>query len=216
MKSIQQLIGQRFGRLVVLEHAGKDKKRNVLWKCKCDCGKETIVRGSGLLCATTKSCGCLVSENGREKIKLAAQANRTHGMSRTPTWVSWSMMMQRCFNPKRRQFKDWGGRGIRPCKFIAESPANLIAIVGERPEGLSIDRINNNGGYTCGQCEECKSNGWPMNLQWSDSLQQNKNKRSVLLITKDGLTMTRREWMQHLGVTYGWVRSNLKQYEHPN
>lgn len=215
MKSTQQLIGQRFGRAVVLEYAGKDKRRNVLWLCKCDCGKEFVTRGSNLLDGSTASCGCLANDIHKKQALKMGQANVTHGLSRTPTWVSWSMLMQRCFNPKRKDYKDWGGRGIKPCLYIAESPANVIALIGERPEGMTIDKIDNDGGYTCGKCPECVANGWPMNIQWLTLKDQQHKKRNLVWITKDGLTMLRHEWAKHLGKSIAWVRKYMKQYEQP-
>lgn len=211
MKSTQQLIGQRFGRAVVLECAGKDKRRNVLWLCKCDCGKEFVTRGSSLLSGTTKSCGCLVHDSiaKKEASRKTGKANATHGLSRTPTWSSWSMLMQRCFNPKRKDYKDWGGRGIKPCAFIKEGPQSVIAIIGERPDGMTIDRIDNDGGYTCGSCQECMAHGWLMNIQWETLVNQQRNKRTTLRIEHDGKSMTRREWSEKLGKTIGWVRHNI-------
>jgi len=210
MQSHQQLVGAPpFGRLTVLECAGKDKGRNVIWRCQCACGRVVVVRGCGLLDGTTRSCGCLQRETATKQAELMGKANATHGLSRTPTWVSWSMMMQRCTNPKRKDFKDWGGRGIKPCRFVAESPTNVIALIGERPNDLQIDRINNDSGYTCGQCEECKQHGWPLNIRWSDRLTQMRNTRNTVRLTYQGVTLTRREHAERLGKTIGWVRHNI-------
>lgn len=213
MKSTQQLIGQRFGRAVVLECAGKDKKRNVLWRLKCDCGTIFVTRGSSLLSGTTKSCGCLVKDRGETWRKNISEAKKTHGFSHDPelkpTWVSWSMMTQRCFNPKRKQYEDYGGRGIKPCAFVAASPANVVSLIGKRHGNLQIDRIENNGGYTCGQCAECQANGWAFNIQWSDRLRQGTNKRNNVRLEYQGESMTRREWSEKLGKTIGWVRHNI-------
>lgn len=215
MKSTQQLIGQRFGRAVVIEYAGKDKGRNICWKLKCDCPNGTIftTRGSSLLSGETKSCGCLQKEVAVEKAKAMGEANITHGLSRTPTWVSWSMLMQRCFNPKRKDYKDWGGRGIVPCEFVKQSPQSVIDLIGERPEGKTIERIKNEFGYTCGQCAECKANGWKLNITWETLKNQQSNKRNNVWIEKDGLRLLRHQWAERLGKSIGWVRKHMKQYE---
>lgn len=119
------------------------------------------------------------------------------------------MMMQRCLNPKRKDYAEWGGRGIKPCLYIAESPANVITLIGERPADLQIDRINNDAGYTCGQCEECKRNGHPLNIKWSNRVQQGRNRRDNVRFTYQGLTLTRQEFAEHFGKSIGWVRYNI-------
>ena len=210
MKSNQELVGQKFGRLTVLEWAGKDKKRNVLWKCLCECGKGKIIRGSTLLHRKNLSCGCLASEIHSKQAFKMHDVCRTHGMTGTPTWVSWSNMMVRCFNKNRQTYKDYGGRGILPCEFIKATPANVIALIGERPcLELQIDRINNNSGYTCGQCPDCIKNGWPLNIRWTDRKTQARNKRNSRFLTYQGLTMTRMQWAEKLNKTFGWVRYNI-------
>jgi hypothetical protein len=213
MKSTQSLVDFHVGRLTVLEFAGKDERRNLLWRCRCDCGTIIVTRGSNLTCKKggVRSCGCLAREVHTKHAKQMGAANITHGLSRTPTWSSWSMMMQRCFNPKRN--KHYGDRGIKPCGFIAESPANLIALIGERPEGKWLEKVNNEAGYTCGQCEECKLNGWPLNVAWRTPKEQQKNKRNTVRIVMDGVSLLRYQWAEKLGKSIGWVRCNLKQYE---
>jgi len=207
MTSTQQLLNQKFGRLTVIAWAGKDKKRNILWKCRCDCGKERIVRGSNLLNGITTSCGCLNQETWANNARKLSVVNRTHGMSRTPTWVSWNGMMMRCFNRKRPNYEYYGGRGIRPCQFVKASPANVIALIGERPSlDLQIDRINNDSGYTCGQCPECLKHKWPLNIQWSNRWKQNRNKRNNRWITINGATKIAPDWAKEFGMSISWVR----------
>lgn len=221
MKSTRELTGQRFHRLVVIECAGKDKKRNVLWKCVCDCGNTVITRGSSLVIGMTKSCGCLLKDSPAKLAAYAAHGSKvkTHGMSRTPTWSSWNMMMQRCFNPNRKEFKDYGERGIKPCEFIKKTPANVVAAIGERPGlHLTIDRIGVNGGYTCGQCQECKANGWKMNIQWGTRKQQNRNRRDTVVVLHNGEWKTRSQVAEETGMTYWEVRGafqSRKRHENP-
>ena len=126
---------QKFGRLTVIKEAGRDKHRFVLWECLCDCGNICIVTGRRLRSGHTKSCGCL----NKERITK-------HGMYKSDVYQSWKYMLYRCNNSKCANYKNYGGRGIKVCdrwhKF-----ENFYEDMGERPIGLSIDRINNNNGY---------------------------------------------------------------------
>lgn len=118
-------------------------------------------------------------------------------------------MMQRCLNQNRKSYKDYGARGIKPCQHIASTPASVIALIGKRPAGLELDRINNSLGYTCGHCEECVHNNWPLNIRWADRTTQARNRRGNVMITHDGLTMCRAAWAEKLGRPYSWVRFNF-------
>jgi len=109
--------------------------------------------------------------------KVSPAGNPTHGMSGTPTYVSWIGMIQRCTDPNCTDYPNYGGRGIKVCDRWRSSFLAFLEDIGERPEGLSIDRIDNDGGYWCGKCEECVANGWPMNCRWADQSSQNYNQR---------------------------------------
>ena len=89
----------------------------------------------------------------------------THNMSRTRTYVSWQRMKQRCYNPNETKYKNWGGRGINVCERWLESFENFLDDMGRRPDGCSLDRIDNDGNYE------------PNNCKWSDRHEQNMNKR---------------------------------------
>jgi hypothetical protein len=192
------LTGARVGRLIVLEKAGLDKGRNVLWKCQCDCGKTKIILGTRLKYGKTKSCGCLMPEavSACNKKRLVI-----HGMSDTLTGWSWMTMMQRCFNPKARGFDHYGGRGILPCEFIKASPLNLVLLIGERPsQSLTLHRLNNDLGYCCGACGECLKNGWPKNVGWADKKTQARNRTNTRYVTINGVTKGVAEWVEETGI----------------
>jgi hypothetical protein len=80
-------------------------------------------------------------------------------------------MNSRCFNPNNERYKDWGGRGITICDWWRVFK-NFAADMISRPEGKSIDRIDNDGHYSCGKCDHCIREGWKMNVQWSTSAEQ--------------------------------------------
>lgn len=110
----------------------------------------------------TKSCGCL----SKERI---AQSNkdRANELTNTPTYISWKQMKQRCLNPNTPDYKNYGGRGVTICdKWIKF--AGFYEDMGERPDGLTLDRIDNNGSY----CKE--------NCKWSTRAEQNRNKRGLV------------------------------------
>ena len=182
------MTGKRIGRLLVLHREGTGK--TAYWKCLCDCGNFAIVWGAALRAGTTKSCGCIHKEQLAERNKR----NATHRMTKTREYAIWGGMYNRCFNSNTEQYEDYGGRGIRICEGW-RSFENFFADMGKRPSReYSIDRINNNGHYSCGHCEECLANGWLMNCRWTDKFTQANNRRNTRILTHDGKTAPVMTW----------------------
>lgn len=163
MGIIVDLVGQKFGRLLVLEDTGTKKNRAVVWRCLCDCGNEKFCIGSSLKSGSVSSCGCLQKELLSERVK-------THGLAGTPEHTSWKGINNRCRNKNNRFWEDYGGRGIEVCNRWDVSKGgsfeNFLEDMGRRPsENHSIDRIDVDGDY-------CKDN-----CRWADKSLQGMNKR---------------------------------------
>lgn len=145
------LTGKRFGRLVVREYA-KTSRRHAYWRCLCDCGKETVVRGTSLTSGRTKSCGCFGAEH-----RLVAGIK--HGCRRigfkTPEYYSWAGMIQRCTYPRHKKYKFYGGAGVTVCRRWRGKHGfeNFLADLGVRPVGRTLGRFGDVGNYEPGNCK---------------------------------------------------------------
>ena len=121
--------------------------------------------------------------NGDPNLVFSGQFQPTHELTNTPIYHTWSSMRQRCKNPDNHAYKHYGGRGIGVCARYDESVVNLFEDMGQPPDELTLDRIDNDGGYWCGKCEDCSSKNQPQNLRWVSRTVQAMNQR---LIKSDG------------------------------
>jgi hypothetical protein len=139
-KRLIDLTGQRFGKLVVIEYAGRNERRESLWRCQCDCGNESIVRGDVLRRGTTESCGC-----GK---------GLKHGYHKKPWYSSYKAMMERCYLPSSGNYERYGGKGVTVCEewHDINKFAEWVETSGYEP-GLTIDRIDPQGNYEQNNCQ---------------------------------------------------------------
>lgn len=183
MPGFIDLTGQRFGYLEVLERDENKRlpcgKLRTQWKVFCTRCNSTIfiVDGSSLKTGNTKSCGC------------------SSGRSNKPGWVIWRGILRRCLNPSDERYSYYGGRGISIHPRWLEFD-NFIKDVGTPPgNGLSLDRINNDGNYE------------PGNVRWATASQQARNRRDTVNLTFNGKTQCLKDWALELNKPYSILKN---------
>lgn len=153
--------GQRHGRFTVVSFVGRVNKRSV-WRCQCVCGNVRDVMAQSLVAGTSKSCGCLFLETRRARKGIPA----THGQSKTRTYRIWCGIKKRCYNKNDHAYPRYGGRGITVHDRWRSSFENFVSDMGECPDGLTIEREDNDLGYEPGNC------------RWATYAEQNLNRRN--------------------------------------
>lgn len=189
------LTGKRFGKLIVLNKSGVAKNRQSIWRCRCDCGNIKNVIYGNLTSGYTRSCGCLLKENG---------CPPKHNLSQTRIYRIYRGMKNRCYNKKHKDYKRYGARGIKICnEWLKENDKGLLnfynwAINNGYQDNLSIDRIDNNGNYEPGNC------------RWADNETQCNNKRNCYYITYNNKTYTVAKWSKILNICESTIRERIK------
>lgn len=158
--TIKDITGQRFGRLFVVKMVDdRTKCGEIKYLCKCECGNEKIIVGTSLKNGSSKSCGCILSEE-------TSRRSRTHGQSNTRLYRIWHGMLDRCNNHNRHEYKYYGGRGITVCpEWMKFEPFYEWSISHGYSDDLTIDRIDNDGNYE------------PNNCRWVTMQVQTRNRR---------------------------------------
>lgn len=189
MGKIKDLTGQKFGKLTALYKLHNINKQGAYWLCVCECGNITEVRGNHLSNGNIKSCGCYRKE-----------VNTIHCKAGTRLYNVYLSMKDRCYNKNDRAYTSYGGRGIVVCQEWLDDFMNFYnwAMDNNYKEGLSIDRIDNNGNYE------------PNNCQWATRTQQQRNRRNNKNYTINGETHCLAEWCEILNLRYGTVHQRLE------
>lgn len=195
------LIGRRFKKLKVIKEVEpvytKGRSKKYRWLCECECGNTKIVRENDLISRRTKSCGCLRTE-------INSIVHRKHGMSETRLDNILYGMKQRCYNKNSRRYTDYGGRGITVCKeWLGENGLNNFsewALSHGYAENLTIDRIDNDKGYS------------PDNCRWITNKEQANNKRNTKKYKYKGEIHTISEWAEITGIGYYMLKARILNY----
>lgn len=206
-KPLENLTGRRFGRLFVLGLASKEKQINNCrwWECQCECGKITVTKTKYLNNGDTKSCGCW-------NIAAIVNRNTSHNLSKIPEYRLWKGIIKRCENPNNFFTRRYIERGIKICNGFRCDFLAFYIFMGNRPSKQhTIDRINNNGHYSCGHCDECLEKRWAPNLRWATWITQNRNKGSNRWLECLGKKMILEDWASELKVNSGLLCTRLKR-----
>jgi hypothetical protein len=195
--------GRQFGNVSVMRYSHNAGKR-VYYLCKCLlCGKEFTTRKDGLKSGHTTSCGCV-----REKWMHSGQINRKHGLVNDRAYWVWTKVKARCYNPKCREYHNYGGRGIKMCPEWRDDPAAFIKWAYESgydntaPKGqCTLDRIDCDGDYE------------PSNCCWRTNLEQQNNKRCNRVFEYQGERHTIAEWSRKLKISYPSMYDGLVRRE---
>jgi len=183
---MNNLAGKKVGKLTPIECVGSDKHKNILWRCLCDCGNETIVCSRSLVTQNTRSCGCL-------KVETIVKRNTKHGDAlftrKSRLYTAWCNMLGRCENPNREKYRIYGARGITICREWHDyMNFKKWALENGYEDTLTIDRIDVNGNYE------------PSNCRWATLRQQANNTRQNVFISFGGETHTVTEWSRIKGI----------------
>lgn len=185
MNRIHDLTGEKFERLTVIERA-ENKNGRVAWLCNCECGKSVVVIAKDLKNGHTKSCGCLQREIATQRMAM----RKTHGKTNTRLYHIWHGIKERCCSVNYVHYKNYGGRGITVCdEWLHDFQAFYDwALANGYADNLTIDRIDNNKGYS------------PDNCRWVTMKEQQNNRRNNRLITYNGKTQTISQWSEEKNI----------------
>lgn len=183
------MIGKRFGNRTVVEELSERKNGYIMYKVQCDCGDVVILNGSYL---RTRERPCKCCSAKLNTLKGKDHYGYKHGMAKRTTgkdriYSIWIAMRQRCNDPNDQQYHDYGGRGIKVCPEWNDF-MQFYNDMGERPEGMQLDRIDNNGNY----CKE--------NCRWTTRIVQANNRRSNRIHKINGKSVKHTELLKMLGI----------------
>lgn len=181
--------GEKYNHLLVL---GLEAITNgkPAWKCRCDCGKITVVRGSNLVSGAVKSCGCLRN----------TPYNKTHGDSNTKLYRHWKSMIYRCTKPNHPAYRWYGARGISVCdEWLDYENFKKWAIETQPDKSYTVDRIDVNGNYC------------PENCRWATREEQANNRRSNIMFEYRGERKNLMQWSKCLNVGYKLLYNRINK-----
>lgn len=201
--------GERYGRLTVIKFAGHSgKNRGALWLCRCDCGTETLSRGTDLRSGKKKSCGCLQREIAKATVEKYIHSpefklpdNTKHGLHDTRLFSIWCCMKVRCYNKNSTHYKYYGGKGVTICsEWLNDFKAFYDwAMSNGYKDCLTIDRIDNNGNYCPGNC------------RWITHNEQILNRSNTVYVEYNGERKPLAVWCRMYGVNYKTAHAKYRK-----
>lgn len=196
MTKLVDLSEKVYGRLTVISRDGTLYGK-VAWLCKCECGIELKVCGADLKGGNKSSCGCL-------KVETTKMINYSHGMTESPEYKIWCNVKERCLNPNSKNYSDYGGRGISICPKWRHSFEAFYKDMGPRPSiHHSIERENNNAGYSPGNCK------------WATKTEQARNKRNNHIVEFNGEQMCIAALADKVGKPYSLIYKRITRFRWP-
>lgn len=210
MINFAEIDGKKFGRLAPICFARSKTGRTAVL-CRCDCGEMANPALYDLRAGKSTSCGCA----RREAAAKYQKERPTHRLSKTGSAVSWRAMIRRCYCEKDTKYKNYGGSGVIVCNGLRASPVALISSIGERPDGMSIDRIDGDESYTCGECSHCVSEGHSKNIRWSTRKEQAINRSTTIWITFKGERRCMSDWAALTGIRDTAIRYRFYRGDTP-
>lgn len=181
---------------VKYSHSNPKRKSDEFWLFSCECGNNKISKFYDVKNGKIRSCGCI----HKKKLTERNIANSKHGYFGTPTYESWANIIERCCNTKSSNYKTYGAKGITICKKWRDSFEEFLKDMGERPEGLSIDRIDVSGNYE------------PNNCRWADAKTQARNRTNNRKITLGEKTLNLIEWSELSGIKPSTISKRIDKY----
>jgi len=183
---------KKFSRLTLISDTKKRYGSHIIAKYRCNCGNICFIRKSLVNLGKSKSCGCLRKERFK---KLLTK----HGLSRSPEYSIRKSMVARCYNKKNNSYKNYGGRGIKVCKRWLKFE-NFYKDMGPRPnKSFSLERINNNKGYSKSNCK------------WATPEEQGNNKSNSVFYLYKNKKITISIVSRMLGLNKNTIYSRIKR-----
>lgn len=192
MGRYDSMINSKFGKLLVIEVV-RERGDRARVACKCECGAKKVISASSVLTGNTRSCGCMNNKSARAARKL------THGHRHHPLYKTWNNIIHRCHDEKRKDYKYYGQKGIFACdewRFGVDGMHPFLVFLrdmGEKPEGATVDRIDNSLGYSKDNCK------------WSSMSEQSRNTGKNVWIHLPGESLILKDFCS----VYGFNKDTL-------
>jgi len=184
MGNLVNIARQRFGLLTVKKRVNILDKKRVWWKCKCDCGRTSVVRSDQIRSGHAKSCGCL----GKSNLDSTIHGHTSLNGYRSKEYQAWQNARERCYNPKAVSYSNYGGRGIGMHSKWRHSFTLFLKNMGPCPSGCTLERIDNDGNYELGNC------------RWATKQEQMRNRHDNVWLEYHGRELILTDWARELDI----------------